>query len=54
LIKEGRNKEANVERKEEEHTDNMAITRKEYHTNKVDVFLDMQFIAQGHENSTPA
>ena len=42
LIKEGRNKQANVERKkEEEHTDNMAMTRKESYTNKLCVFLDM-------------
>jgi len=33
LIKEGRNKQANVESKKEEHTDNMAMTREEYHTN---------------------
>jgi hypothetical protein len=46
LIKEGRNKQANVERKKVQHTDNMAMTRKESRTNKV--------IVQGHASSTPA
>ena len=54
LIKEGRNKQANVERKKEEHTDNMAMTRKEYHTNKVGVLSDMYIIVQGNKRSTSA
>jgi len=41
LINEGRNKQANVERKKEDHADNMAMNQEEHHANKVDVFLNM-------------